>query len=180
MNSRTYNIVISGLLTALSIVLTRLFAANFMIVGVPAARLSIGFVPIILAGMILGPWWGAAVGALADVLGFLMFPSGIYFFPITITSALVGLLPGLIAFYLGKKPDWLKALLNVAIVQIFCSMLLQTYWISLLYGKAFNIFFAPRAIVALALIPVYYIFVYSVFAALKRANMLPAARVRKA
>jgi ECF transporter S component (folate family) len=173
MRKTTHAIVVSGLLTALSIVLTRLFAANFMIAGIQASRLSIGFVPIMLAGMILGPWWGLAVGGLADALGFLIFPSGAYFPPITLTSALVGLTPALIARYAVRAPDWLKTLFSVTAVQILCSMLLQTYWISLLSGKAFNIFFGPRAVVALGTIPVYYVLILSLYTGLKKANLLP-------
>lgn len=171
MRKTTYAIVVSGLLIALSIVLTRIFSADLMIFGVPANRLSIGFLPVIICGMVLGPVWGFAAGGLADVLGFLIFPNGTYFPLITLTSALVGLIPGLIIRYAEKAPDWLKALLCVSAVQILCSMLLQTYWLTLLYGKAFELLFGPRAIVALATIPVYHIFVLSVLTGLKKAGL---------
>jgi riboflavin transporter len=173
MKKNTYNIVVSGLLIAISIVLTRIFSANLLIADVPASRLSIGFLPIIISGMISGPIWGFAVGGLADLLGFLVFPSGTYFPLITLTSALAGLLPALIMLFLGKLRDWLKALICVSSVQIICSMLLQTYWLTLLYGKAFGILFFPRAIVALVTIPIYYLLVFSVMAGLKRAKLLP-------
>jgi ECF transporter S component (folate family) len=171
MRKTTYAIVVSGLLTALSIVLTRVFAANFMIFGVPAARLSIGFVPVMLAGMLCGPLWGMAVGGLADALGFLIFPSGVYFPPITLTSALVGLIPALVMRFAGKAPDWLKALLGVTAVQVVCSMFLQTFWLSLLYVRAFDLLFYPRAVVALVTIPIYYLFVYSALTGLKKAGL---------
>lgn len=174
MNKRiVYGIVLSGLLIAMSIALTRVFSADLMIAGVPASRLSIGFVPIMLAGILLGPGWGCAVGAVADVLGFLMMPKGVYFFPITLTSALAGVLPALIYRYSGKAAEWLKALLSVSAVQIFCSMLLQTYWLTLLYGKGFGVLFVPRAIVALATVPIYYILIHSLLLGLKRAKLVP-------
>jgi riboflavin transporter len=174
MKRTTYNIVISGLFVALSIVLTRLFSANLMIANVPASRLSIGLLPIILSSIISGPGWGMAVGALADTLGFLLFPSGVYYPPITLTSILVGLLPWLVYRITGKSSEWLKVLLSVAAVQILCSMFLQTYWISRLYGKVFLVLFYPRAIVSLITIPIYYIFVYSILKGLKRARLLPS------
>jgi riboflavin transporter len=180
MKRTPYNIVVSGLLISMSIVLTRMFAANFMIVGVQASRLSIGFLPIILAGMICGPWWGLAVGALADALGFLIFPSGVYFPLITLTSALVGLLPALIVRITGRMRDWLKALICVAAVQIICSMLLQTLWLAILFGKAFELLFVPRAIVALATIPIYYILVFSIMAGLKKAGLVPMQQSKAA
>jgi riboflavin transporter len=168
-----YGIVLSGLLIALSIVLTRVFSADLLIAGVPASRLSIGFVPIILAGIMLGPGWGAAVGAIADVLGFFLLAKGVYFFPITVTSALAGVLPWLIYHFLSKAAEWLKVLFCVSSVQILCSMLLQTYWLTLLYGKAFGVLLLPRAIVALATIPIYYIFIHSLLLGLKKARLFP-------
>lgn len=177
MRKTTYAVVVSGLLTALSIVLTRVFAANFPVFGVPAARLSIGFVPVMLAGMLCGPLWGMAVGGVADALGFLLFPSGVYFPPITLTSMLAGLLPALVMRYAGKAPEWLKALLGVTAVQVVCSMLLQTYWLSLLYVRAFGLLFYPRALVASATIPIYYLFVYSALAGLRKAGLTPSKGV---
>lgn len=168
-----YALVFSGLLIAMSIVLSRVFSASVPIAGVPASRLSVGFVPIMLAGILIGPWWGAAVGVLADVIGFFLFPSGPFFPPITLTSALVGVLPGLVFRFMPKAADWLKAALAVAAVQVFCSMLLQTYWLTILLSTPFDVLFALRAPVALVLIPVFFVLIYSLLAGMKKAKLLP-------
>lgn len=172
----SYSIVLSGLLVALSIVLTRVFSNDLLIAGVKASRLGIGFVPILLAGILCGPYWGFAVGAVADVVGFLLFPAGIYFLPITLTSALAGMLPGLVMAVKIRMPYWLRVFIGVFLVQTLLSMLLQTYWISLLYHMDFAVFFLPRAIVAAVLIPIYFILVYAILLALKRARLLPPVR----
>ena len=86
--SRYYKMIASAMLIAVSILLTRLFAGNFLVLGVPAARFSLGFLPIMLAGVLLGPGWGAVVGLIADALGFFLFPNGVYFPPIATTSML--------------------------------------------------------------------------------------------
>ena len=169
----TKNLIISGLLIALSILLTRIFSQQVPIAGVPASRLSAGSVPIILAGIVAGPVYGMAVGALADAVGFVMFPSGIYFPPITLTSAMVGLIPGLIVRYSGKMADWLKTLISIAAVQVVCSMLLQTWFLSILMGKGFEVLFLPRAVVALVMIPIFYLLIYPVLLGLKRARLVP-------
>lgn len=173
MNKKTYKIVAAGLLTALSVVLTRVFSTDMIIAGVPAARLAIGFVPIVLAGMMLGPYFGMGVGAVADVLGYLFFPSGVYFFGITITSALAGLLPFIVMRLTGKLHDWARVLLAVAVTQILCSMFLQTFWLSVLYGKAYEALFYPRAIVVLITIPIYFILVFAILTGLKKAKLMP-------
>lgn len=174
MKITTRSLVISGLFIALSIVLTRIFSQQMMIAGVPASRLSIGFLPIILSGIILGPIWGFAVGVIADALGFVIFPpAGAFYFWITINSGLVGLLPALIVRFTGKTPNWAKVLLSVSTVQIICSAFLQTYFLSMLLGRAFEILFLPRAIVSLIMIPVYYLLAYSILLGLKRAKLIP-------
>lgn len=164
----------AAMLIALSVALTRVFSANLLIAGVPAARLSVGFLPIILAGIALGPYYGMAVGAAADALGYFLFPSGVYFPPITLTSALVGLLAWLIYRLAAKSPEWLRLLLCVAAVQIVCSMLLQTVWISMLYGKTYMVLFPARAISALVTIPIYYFIIHAIVAALKGAKLIKA------
>jgi riboflavin transporter len=174
MKKTTYSIVVSGLLIALSVVLTRVFTVDLIIAGVPASRLAIGYVPIVLSGIILGPGWGTVVGAAADVLGFFIFPKGTYFPLITLTSALAGLIPGLIVLLTKKRSLLLQVVLCVSATQVICSMLLQTYFLTLLYGKAFAVLIGPRAIVALIAIPVYCLIVYPILIGLKRARLLPA------
>ena len=170
----TYYLVASGLLIGLSVVLTRVFSVNLLIAGVPASRLSIGYVPIMLAGILLGPAWGFGVGVLADVVGFLLFPSGTFFPPITLTSGLVGVLPWLLLRMTDKWPQWLKVLAAVALTQMLCSVCLQTYWLSLLMGKGYFALLLPRAVVTLVTIPVYYVLIQSVLGSLKKARLLPA------
>ena len=52
-------------LLALSIIATR-----FLSIQTPIVRIGFGGVPIILAGLLFGPGWGFAVGALADLISF--------------------------------------------------------------------------------------------------------------
>ena len=174
--SRYYKMIASAMLIAVSILLTRLFAGNFLVLGVPAARFSLGFLPIMLAGVLLGPGWGAAVGLIADVLGFFMFPNGVYFPPIATTSMLAGFLPGIILLLWGRKSRRACTACiwgSVAAVQILGSLLLQTYWLSLLYGKGFIVLVGPRAVISLVLIPVYALLIQLISAALHKAGLAP-------
>lgn len=175
----SYKLIVSGLLIAISIILTRIFSANLLILGVNAARISIGFVPIMLAGILLGPWYGLAVGALADVAGFFIFPLGAYFPPITLTSALAGALPGLLFMLFRRGRLWLQTLLSVAATQIVCSMFLQTLWLSILFHSPYWTLFFPRAGIALATIPVFSVLIYAIAAGLKSAKLAPNLDRRK-
>ncbi|MGI5918162.1 MAG: folate family ECF transporter S component [Christensenellales bacterium] len=172
MNDKVFKIVASGVLIALSIALTRLMSANLIIAGVPAVRLGVGFVPIMIAGVVLGPYYGMGVGATADLLGFLLFPMGVYFPPITLTSALVGLLPHLVFRMLPHVRDWVRVALAVTLTQIVCSMVLQTAWLSMLYGVPYAEMFYARAVAAAVTTPVYCVIVQAVFAGLKKAGLV--------
>jgi len=175
MQIKPRELVLAGFFIALSVILTRIFSANLMIAGVPSVRLAIGFVPIMMAGILLGPTLGMCVGALADILGFLLFPAGMYFPLITLTSATAGLLPWAIFRIASKLSDWLKTLIAVGVTQIACSIFMQTLWLTMLYDKSFEVLFWPRAVAALATIPVYFIIIHSVLSGLKKAKITSKA-----
>lgn len=92
------HLVLASLFVALSLVLKMTFEVYFM----PQLRFNFCSVPIMLSGIFLGPIWGLAVGAISDILNFMIKPAGPYFFGFTLTSALTGFVPGLI-FWLTRK-----------------------------------------------------------------------------
>ncbi len=101
-SSKTKKLVIAALFAALSLALK-----PFTIYLLPTARLSFIDVPIILSGIMLGPVWGAAVGVVADISGYLFFDTSGAALNVFITAAkaVIGFVPGLI-FYIkrsGKK-----------------------------------------------------------------------------
>ena len=85
-------ICLTGLLIALATICQKVFAINYIPV-VPFLRVSIGGPAIIIfASIFLGPFYGLAVGAFSDLLGYLLFdPKKMGFFPqITAIYALLG------------------------------------------------------------------------------------------
>lgn len=173
MRKNVLKIAVSALLIALSVVLTRLLSIDIPIAGgIPGSRLGAGFLPIMLASILLGPVYGGCVGILADIIGFFVFPKGTYFPPITLTSGLVGILPFFAIKLMKNISIHLKVFVAVAITQISCSLLLQTYWIKLLYGGTYIALFSGRLPVILATIPVYSFLLSAVITALKKSNLL--------
>lgn len=80
---------------------------------------------IMYASITLGPVYGGLVGAIADIVGFIVRPMGGYNPLFTLTNALVGILP----FFLFRKKEpfqfW-NVLLCVAITQVICSFFINT------------------------------------------------------
>ena len=87
-------LTLDGLMIGLSIVLTRLMSLNVPIGGGIGARIGLGHLPIVLTGIVAGPLSGLLVGAAADLVGFVIWPSGPFIiWQITAISALNGVIP---------------------------------------------------------------------------------------
>ncbi len=136
-------------LIAAAIVLSRFLSIN-------AWNLKIGFtfIPVFLAGYLYGPAKGAAVGGLADLVGALLFPIGAYFPGFTLTCALQGVTYGI---FLRKKQTQVRILISVLIIQLVLGLLLNTFWISILYGSSFEALLATRIVQCLIMIPVEFV-----------------------
>ena len=141
--------VTCAVLIAAAIVLSRFLSIN-------AWNLKIGFtfVPVFLAAYLYGPLGGAIVGGIADFLGATLFPIGAYFPGFTLTCVLTGIVYGLL---LHKKQTPLRILIAVGIVQLICGLLINTYWISVLYGSPFEALLVTRTVQCLIMIPVEFI-----------------------
>ena len=125
----TKNLVLMAMLTALEIVLSR-----FLSISAWNTKIGFAFVPVVLAALLLGPLYAGVVAALADLLGAILFPVGAYFPGFTLTAFLMGLTYGL---FLYQKQDFLRIFAAVAVHQLLLSLLLNTLWISVLYGSSF-------------------------------------------
>ncbi len=122
--------------------------------------ISFGGFPIILSGYFLGPISGFLVGAVSDVLAFLVRPSAFAFNPLfTLTSALTGLIPVLITNLLGDKyPKYgfIKILIGIFVGQFLTSVLMVPLFQVILYGnKTFLYYFTAAAIKQAVSIPIY-------------------------
>ncbi len=135
----TSMIVYIGVLTAMEIVLNRFLSIN-------AWNLKIGFsfVPVAIAGMLFGLLPAAIVAALGDFVGALVFPIGPYFPGFTFTAFLTGAVFG---FFLKGKT-------SVPRVLAILSLLLNSLWISVLYGSPYLPLLSTRIVQCAVLIPV--------------------------
>lgn len=116
----TRTLVASSLLTAISIILTRLFAVMVPLAGLPALRLSFGQIPLAITGILFGPLAGGIAGAVADLAGVMINPHGAFFPGFTLSSILWGVLPGLIYKIINKG----KIRINFNIINAFVIVLL--------------------------------------------------------
>ena len=139
-----------ALLVALDIILTRFLSINTQFL-----RISLGMIPVAIAGIAFGPVWGGLCGAVGDVLGMLIFPSGAYFPGFTLTAALTGILYGLFLYHKEARVFFRNTVIASVLVCIGCNMLLDTLWLDILYGSGFLAILPARVVKCLCNIPIY-------------------------
>lgn len=142
----------AGLFVALNIILTRFL--SFTIGG--TIRIGFGLVPLHLAGYLLGPIWGLAVGIVSDLLGVVLNSFGQMPHPgFTLTSGLHGLVPGLAVLFWkrirdlrwGDKRTVIPVVITSGAVTIIAvSWLLQSIWIAQLFNVRYVVMTAARAL----------------------------------
>ena len=95
------------LTTATMLTTVGVILGNFSIIlpvfSIPALRLDIVAIPIILSGLILGKWYGMGVGIIIDLINFLLYGQGAYHIGFTINNALIGLFSGMIPLFFQHK-----------------------------------------------------------------------------
>ena len=95
----TRNLILMAALVAMQIILARFLSIQVSEI----LRISFESVPVILAGMWLGPLSGAIVALVADILGTVLSGYGIWFPPIALGPVLVGVISGLSTKYMFRS-----------------------------------------------------------------------------
>ena len=124
-----FEMVAAAVLVALKVVLDRFLSYN-----VWNQRFGFSFIAVAFAGAMLGAPWAMAVGGLGDIVGALLFPAGPYFPGFTLPAVLTALCT---ALFIRINASLLRITLSVLINQFFGSVILNSVWISILYGKGF-------------------------------------------
>lgn len=152
--SKNKKIILSALLLAMSIVLSR-----FLSIKTPIVTISFSFVPTMLCAIWLGPKWTILISVLSDLIGATLFPFGSFFIGYTITSAVAAAIYG---FLLYKKEEntysdkqfILRMILAVVLVTVIANIGLNTLWLTITTGKAFMVLLASRIVKELIMIPI--------------------------
>ena len=117
-------ITMIGFCVAMEVILAR-----FLSLHTWNLKIGFSFLPVAAAALWGGPLAGGITGALGDLIGALLFPVGAYFPGFTLSSFLDGAVYGwCFRRSTGKK----QILLAVLVVQAI-SLLLNTFWLTVLF-----------------------------------------------
>ncbi len=128
------------LFAALMIAMTR---ALSLIPGIPIAhtKLTWGFLARSMCGLVCGPIMGLIFGFVEDMLGFILQPSGDFFFGYTL-STMAGVLVYALCFYRAKITVWRLVLANL-LVNVLVNAVMGTVWTVMVRGGVYWAWFVP-------------------------------------
>lgn len=165
--SKLKKVILAALLLATTVVLSR-----FLSIKTPIIVISFSYLPIMLSAILLGPFYSTLIAALSDLIGALLFPFGAYFFGYTLSSALAGLIYGLL-LYKGKKEFSnknfiIRLIVSTLLVIVVCNTLLNTLWIYITTKKALVAILPTRLLKQLIMLPIEVVSVFFVDLGLKK------------
>lgn len=138
-----------AMLAALNIVLSR-----FCSISTQISKISLSFLTVACAAYLYGPLPAAVVAAVADFVGAILVPTGAYFAGFTLSAFISGLILGAV---LSRGTS--NAMVAAACVadRVVTTLLLNSLWISILYGTPFKALIITRAVQCAVMAVVQYI-----------------------
>ena len=164
LKNKTVMVATLALLIALQVVLSRFLSINLQFL-----KIGFSFIPVMFAGYLYGASGGVVVALVSDLIGAILFPSGAFFPGFTVTAALSGWIYGL---SFGGRCSTAKIVAGITAEQVICSLLLNTWWLSILYKSPFLALFTTRVWQVLVMVFVEIVFAEIFFRRLKIVEKL--------
>ena len=160
--SKTRKIILTAILLAALIVLSR-----FLSIKTPILKISFAFIPTMLCAIWLGAKWTILLNTLGDIIGATLFPTGPFFIGYTISTAIAGLIYGLLLYKREEnsyddKQFIIRLIVSTILVTGISNVGLNTLWISITTGKAFIVLLGTRIVKELIMIPIRVIVIFSI------------------
>ena len=137
-NKLTVNTITKiAILAALAVVFRRYFTITIPV----NKKIGIGYMPIMIAGILYGPMLGALTGGLSDVVGMLLNPDGVFHPGFTLSAMLIGIGAGLISHMVFKKDlknkiSWIS-ILSSAFTFMVVRLLIDSIWLTQLFNNPY-------------------------------------------
>lgn len=159
--SKIKKIVLSAMLLAILIILSR-----FVSIKTEILVISVSFIPIMMSAIWLGPKYSTLIALLGDLLGAIFFPFGPYFPGITLSAAISGFIYGVFLYNKGNEMSNKKLIIMLIISSlinlIFVNIFLTSFWIHLMYGKAYVAVMAGRIVTQVVMLPIQVLTIYGI------------------
>lgn len=146
------------------------FSINFL-----TAQFTFSYLALAAIAYVAGPTTAFFCGGVCEVLGYLLAPkTGPLHLGFTFTAMLTGLVMGLFLYKRNIKL-W-RVIVSRSIVAFILNLMLNTYWISTLIGKAYLTMLPGRALKTVIQLPIDIILIFLI---LKLITVIDNKRVSK-
>lgn len=164
----------------ITLILTALFIALGIVLGqwsiqvTQDVKVGVSFIATQLTATLFGPVVGGIMGGVADVLKFIIKPTGAFSILWTL-NAIVGPMIYGIMLYKKKFTLW-RVLLSKAVVAVVVNIGMSCTWSAILYGSAFWAILPTKALQQVIQVPIQSIIFYLFVKALQKAKVFPQLR----
>lgn len=166
-NLRT--LVVTAMMTAVAVVL-----GFYSVQLTEFLKISFAFLANEVTALLFGPAVGGIMAGVADLIKYLLKPTGPFFFGFTFDAIVGGVIYGIILY---RKPMTLKRIFAAKLtVMIIVNVILNTYWLCVLYGSSFAAILPVRIMKECLMLPVETVLLYTVVRVLTKAKVLAAVR----
>ena len=159
----TRNLALYSMFLALTVVLPSTFIP---ISG--SLRIYVTFIPTMIVASVFDLPMCLLFGFLSDIIGFIAFPSGTFFFGYTLSSILSMLIYWL---FLNKEVKVVNIAAAKTIVNLLVNVLLGSLWNSILLSKGFMYYVSTSIVKNLTLLPIEIIVFYLIYQALDKTGV---------
>lgn len=160
--SKTRTLTTTGIFLAIQVVL-----GSFGTIEVTdSLKISLSHLALAPTAIFFGPVVAAMQGALSDILGFLIKPTGPYFPGFTISTLLLGLIYG-VSLY-RTQHTLPRIIVTRVAVMVIINLFLNTLFLTMLYGPSRLATLPIRAFKNLVQLPVDCLLLYSLCRIIKR------------
>ncbi len=170
--SKAQTVAFSGLFIAIAAVLS-----FFKIPVTNILEIRFAIIPLAISGYMLGPLATGIVGGAADVIGYIVKPTGPFFPGFTISNVITGVIFGLMLH--NKKVTLWRVLVAEILQAVIVGILLNSFWLSMLYGNAFPVVLGARIIKELVMIPVNTAIFMAILVPLSKSGLVPAGKAKR-
>lgn len=153
-----------AMLMALSVVLNMVSTIN---IG-QFIHIGLSWLPKVMISVLFGPVTGAVSAVALDILNYAVRPDGPFFPGFTLGSTVAAFIYGV--FFYRKKVTVVRTFVAKGVVTVIDNIILNTLWLSILYGQAFKALFFPRLIKNLITWPIYSLLLFTVMTAVERTK----------
>lgn len=158
-------LVLTALMIALGIVL-----GQFSIQFTQDIKVGISFIATQLTATMFGPVVGGVMGGVADIVKFIIKPTGAFSILWTL-NAIVGPMIYGVMLYKKKFTFW-RVLLSKAVVAIVVNVCMSCTWSAILYGSAFWAVLPTKIVQQIIQVPIQSVIFYFFVKSLQKAGIL--------